>query len=648
MSDKPTSEISELLPDSYQELRLTAIFRVIRFDGDEYTRLATYETMGLSKSQKTVLNRLLLVSSKAHAVLMTKLFEDLKSDGLSYSSQTFRRILAELRDKKILKQIPLMHNGQALPQAKIICFESLDEFAKFRDEQELQKLNAVAKSDKRQKDIASQNLSLKARNMPLELRRADEKFYPSGVIVAEQIIPREVKELSPARPNGIRKIGKTFDSHGGAGKYQFEATATTQVPTENAISTLIVIVNLAVAYNSKMLSQKKFSTPFEESEFPVHILDILNVKGIKDSGQARDRIREHILWISETFYYITDLEGVFKNDNLDHIYSQNRFQFFREISSNADETPEIVNGSAIIKPNLYFISLNETIEKVLKQSDTFFAVPWSLLKVDTLVLFFYMFLRRRQVSNEIFDLEFIREDMSYEGTLAVFKEKLEEGFCKAGFVAEDGEAFDFNVGGYYITTSVTEDGTQQYKVVCVDKEMMTLSGSQYNEAKGKLNAPTIRNPLKTVHELKDSINKRTKYADFVNMFVDPSSLRMSLYRILHFGDGVAHCVSRYDNEDYKNLLVELVVSKVDLTRDEAREFIDVLRSAVNFITYQDLVVTQDDFEEFRKYLDRCTGLSFGTLRILQKARSYRKKKITTWLEKRYVEIAVDFMTHEEF
>ncbi|MGD1524125.1 replication initiator protein RctB domain-containing protein [Vibrio owensii] len=642
MSNKTTSEISELLPDSYTEVRKNSMFRVIRFQGDEFNRLKAYETLKLSDSQRTILNQLLLSSASTNAILMSKFLANLQDKGIKYAPQTFRRIVSELRQKKILMEEPLTHLGEPMPQAKIICFTDLEECIKHRDEEELKRLNAISGAEKRSKDIESQNRSLDARNMSRELRRMDNKYMARGAIYVEDVIPPEVHEISPARPNGLTHSGKTYNSHGGGGSYQFEASSTTQIPTENAISTLIVLVNLAVAYNSKMISQGRFSKPFEESEFPAHVLDILNVKGIKDSGQARERIREHIFWISETFYYITDLDGVFKNENLDHIYQQRRFQFFSDITSNADEAPSVVNGRAIIKPNLYFLTFNSIIEKILKEADTFFTIPWELMKADTLVLFFYMHLRRKQVSSEVFDIDMLREHMSYEGSLSVFKEKLESGFVDANLTSKDGDDFDFNVGGYHITNRVAQDGTLQYKIICDEEEMITLTGATYNKAKGKLNAPTIPNPLKTASELKLSINKKSKITDFANKYVTPESQRSKLFRAVDFGDKTLHGVTQYDSEEYKDMLVELVAQKTNLSRTEAKEVLDSLRASVNLLSYKDLVITPEAFNDFSEYLTKATGITYGNLYILHLVRGYRKKKFTLWLEKKYVELAVDF------
>lgn len=647
MSNQTTSEISELLPDTYTEVRMNSMFRVIRFQGDEFNRLKAYETIKLSDSQRTILNQLLLASANTNAILMSRFLSNLKEKGIQYAPQTFRRIVSELRQKKILTEEALTHKGEPMPQAKIICFTELNECIKHRDEEELKRLNAISGSEKRSKDVESQNKSLDARSMSRELRRMDDKYLTKGAIYVEDVIPPEVREISPARPNGLTHSGKTYNSRGGGGSYQFEASSTTQIPTENAISTLIVLVNLAVAYNSKMISQGRFSKPFEESEFPVHILDILNVKGIRDSGQARERIREHILWISETFYYITDLDGVFKNENLDHIYQQRRFQFFSDITSNADEAPSVVNGRAITKPNLYFLTFNSIIEKILKEADTFFTIPWELMRAETLVLFFYMHLRRKQVSSEVFDIDMLRESMSYEGSLTHFKEKLECGFIDANLSAKKDDDYDFNVGGYHIANRVAQDGTLQYKIVCDEEEMITLTGAIYNKAKGKLNAPTIPNPLKTASELKLSINKKSKINDFAHNYVTHESQRSKLFRAIDFGDGNLHGVTKYDSPEYQDLLVELVAQKTNLSREEALEVLDNLRASVNFLSYKDVVITPDDFEGFNQYLIRATGVTYGSLYILHTVRGYRKRKLMLWREKKYVELAVDFLDTQE-
>ncbi|EOA8958790.1 replication initiator protein RctB domain-containing protein [Vibrio harveyi] len=646
MPIKLTSEISELLPDTYAGLRKNSMFRVIRFQGDEFSRLKTYDSIKLSESQRTILNQLLLASASTKALLMSSFLSSLKEKGIKYAPQTFRRIISELRQKKILMEEPLTHLGEAMPQAKIICFSPLKECIKLRDEEELKRLNSLTSSEKRSKDIESQNKSLDARNMSRELRRMDNKYLSKGAIYVEDVIPPEVHEISPARPNGLTHSGKTYNSHGGGGSYQFEASSTTQIPTENAISTLIVLINLAVAYNSKMISQGRFDQPFEESEFPAHILDILNVKGIKDSGQARERIREHIFWISETFYYITDLDGVFKNENLDHIYQQRRFQFFSDITSNADEAPSVIDGRAIIKPNLYFLTFNSIIEKILKEADTFFTIPWELMKADTLVLFFYMHLRRKQVSSEVFDIDMLREQMSYEGPLAVFKEKLESGFIDAKLVAKKENNFDFNIGGYHITNKVSQNGTLQYKIICDEEEMITLSGARFNKAKGKLNAPTIPNPLKTASELKLSINRKNKTSDFVNNFVIPESQRSKLFRAINLGNDQIYGITKYDSPEYREMLVELIVQKTNLAREETISVLDSLHSSINFLSYKDLIITPEDFKSFSHYLTQAIGVNYRNLEILYIVRGYRKKKLTLWLEKDYSQLAIDFIKNK--
>jgi len=634
------NEISKLLPNEYESMNLKLMFRVLRFNGDEFNNTAIYDELSLSNSQSNVLNQLLLASAKLKAQTMADFTRSLEKKGFEIAPQTLRRIFSELRKKHILKEEPLFHEGEQLKNAAIFYFGPIAEAVAHNDKIVLDKLSSKPNA-KRKADMDSQAVALSKRNLLPSDSRLDKKHLPKGAVFSDGIVPAEIERISPSRATGKRHVAHTFRTRGGKGKFHLEAAAPDQVATKSAIATFLVTINLAIAYNSKMITQEKFKTAFEESEVPAHILDIISLRGMKDSGQARKRIRQQIEWLRSTIYKATDLKGIFNDNNLEKIFQQTDYQFYTQISSNADEAPKIVNNKSVVSPNLFFLTFNKHIETVLKEQKLFFSLPWELMGADTIVLFLYIHFRRNRIEDEVIVLDVLREQMYYESDTKTLDETLTKELTKSNLHTPDEEA-DFNLYGYYMTRSIDPDGGIQYRVRCNNEEMVRKSGAQNPEKLGS--SPTVYNQLyatKSTSEIREALRDDMAFTEFHKTYITHDTQRAKLFRKVMTSSG-EYAITHYDDNSYRQKIVTIVATELGCSEGYAENLLTSLAGKVQPISYGDMTISQDLYDEFIQYLKDNGVRVISNFAILDRARNYRKKKVELWYNRMFDHLLEDF------
>ncbi len=631
-------EISDLLPNDYQNEKLNSHLKLVKFSGSEIKSIDFYDNLSLNPSQKVVLSSLLLLSVDNHAMTLKKISTHLESQKISFGTQsTLRRIFQEFRKLQILREEDVYHNGVLLPRCKVMVFCDEFETSAADINRKALKAGGATTNQKRKKDMLSQSEALERRNLSETDKSVDSKFLPDGVMYSRGLFPDEIRRMSPIKATGTKKIGHNFPTNGG--EFHIEARSIDQVSTQGALATGLVIMMIAIAHNNKMLTQGRFKKAFEEKEVPCYIGDIVRLRGMKDGGTSRKMIRDHINWLRETIYKVTDLEGVSGFDDLKKTFRTDDFQFFSQVSSNADEAPRIVGTSAEVKANLFFIKLHDSIIAELSREDKrhFFSLPWKMLTAEPLVLALYIGLRSARVENEVMDLEDLKNSMHFDGKVELFEAQLESDLLKADFNLH-AKGADFNLCGYYITKSINLDGKPQFRITCDTKEMISMSGAKYNE--GKANAPTIQNPLlsKTVTELKFA----TRSGHFQKTFVSPSTQRSTQLKEVLL-DGGKVTVTFYDDDDRCLEVADAIKKQVGGGESQAAALVDSLRAQLQPIGYQDSVISPKLFREFADYLSDRLGYEITNAAIVQRARNYRKKKILAWYDRDFNSLFEDFI-----
>lgn len=650
-------EISELFPDEYTELNLRSKLRVFRFRGDEVKDASIYEGLPLNTSQSTIVQQLLLLSAQKKGLTLKSFASILESKRIKFSPETLRRVIGELKKRKILEEVEISLHGEVMSLPRCLQFCDISLTLKEQDSRSYSKLKEQNVNEKRGSDLAAQKEALERRGLSVDDGKTDKKFLPRGALYSEGLILKEIQQLSPDRANGSKFAGQTFDTN--SGKFHLEAKAPDQIATKGAIATLVVIINIAVAYNSKMLTQKRFRTPFQDKEIPIHIADILELRGIRDSGQARNRIRKQISWLRETIYRASDLQGIL-DKNLTKVFRQSDYQFFIQVTSNADEAPVIVNNRAKVSPNLYFITFNPIMEKELCEEGSFFSLPWRLMQAHELLLFVYINFRRRKLTDEVIVLDDLRQSMYYEASTANFQDKLEKELISWGF-QENAKGADFNLCGYYIIKSVNHDGEPQYRVQCNEEEMINESGAFYRHEIGDRNAPQLLNPLKqkpqtinlyanspqaanglkTATEIKHDLSQQFAYHEFQKSYVVKSTLRTKQFRRMSFGM-VEYAVTYYDTDDICNHLAAAIAKEIDCDKDNALEFVMTMKAELHPIRFGDQEVTSELFWEFLSFLKGADLGVVSPVTVLEVARTYRRKKVTQWVNRDFKSLLEDF------
>ncbi|MDK9789896.1 replication initiator protein RctB domain-containing protein [Vibrio sp. D431a] len=637
-------EISELLPNEYEKLNLKSKLRLFRFTGEEHKNVLTYEKLSLNSSQTTIIRQLLLASSTTKGLTLKSFANILKEKRLKFAPESIRRIIGELKQRKVIEEVEVTLHGNLLKQPRCFQFCDIAETIREADEREFAKLKDKSVNEKRSTDIVAQREALERRGLSLDDCRSDKAYFPSGAMYSDGLVLKEIQEISPDRANGIKFRGRTFDNN--SGKFHLEAKAPDQIATKGAIATLVVIINIAVAYNSKMLTQRRFQVPFEHKEFPVHIVDILELRGIKDSGQARKRIRNQISWLRETIYRASDLKGILDR-NLTKIFKQSDYQFFIQVTSNADEAPVIENDKAKASPNLYFITFNPILEKELCEEETFFSLPWRLMQASELLLFVYINFRRRKIEDEVITLEVLRELMCYEANADKFQEKLEKELNAGGFNLDGGDA-DFNLCGYYIKKSVNQSGEQQYRITCNEVEMIEESGAIGNRSTPeivnplKLRPDQIASTIKTAEEMKVALNHQSAYQEFVRKYVVKHTLRTKHFRRLSFGNEEL-AVTYYDSDQIINSLAKSISGKIGGNADIFLEFTNAMRSELHPVKFGEQEVSYELFWDLIEFLKDRGVTAISPVGVLEVTRTYRKLKVMHWVNREFDQLVADFL-----
>ncbi|MCV5941747.1 DUF3346 domain-containing protein, partial [Escherichia coli] len=83
---------------------------------------------------------------------------------------------------------------------------------------------------------------------------------------------------------------------------------------------------------------------------------ILSLRGKKDSGPARDSIRDSIDRIEFTDFQLHELTGRWLSENMPEGFKSDRFRFLARTITASEEAPvEGSDGEIRIKPNLYIL-----------------------------------------------------------------------------------------------------------------------------------------------------------------------------------------------------------------------------------------------------------------------------------------------------
>ena len=106
--------------------------------------------------------------------------------------------------------------------------------------------------------------------------------------------------------------------------------------TVDDLMTLFALFTLTVQYHDHHQDDYHLDAKHTPNKTPLYITDILSLRGKKDSGPARDSIRDSIDRIEFTDFQLHELTGRWLSENMPEGFKSDRFRFLaRTITANA-------------------------------------------------------------------------------------------------------------------------------------------------------------------------------------------------------------------------------------------------------------------------------------------------------------------------
>ncbi|MGR5126543.1 replication initiator protein RctB domain-containing protein [Photobacterium swingsii] len=282
-----------------------------------------------------------------------------------------------------------------------------------------------------------------------------------------------------------------------------ETRSSKSIMTVDDLMTLFALFTLTVQYHDHHIDDYEIQSRSLSNKTPVYITDILALRGKKDSGPARDSIRESIDRIEFTDFQLHELTGRWLSENMPEGFKSDRFRFIARTITASEEAPqEGENGEIKIKPNLYILVWEPSFFDELLTRDYFFLFPPEILRQHTLVFQLYTFFRSR-MSRRINDsmlLSELNQKLARNIEWRRFSSDLIRELRKLADDKVSDSVFAVNLWGYHLTI-LPEDANQRYTDYQIDIRCDADEVIRYSRAKttneGKRNmAPTMPNPLR--------------------------------------------------------------------------------------------------------------------------------------------------------
>ncbi len=285
-----------------------------------------------------------------------------------------------------------------------------------------------------------------------------------------------------------------------------ETRSSKNIMTVDDLMTLFALFTLTVQYHDHHQDDYHMNAKQMPNKTPLYITDILSLRGKKDSGPARDSIRDSIDRIEFTDFQLHELTGRWLSENMPEGFKSDRFRFIARTITASDEAPtENASGEIRIKPNLYILVWEPSFFEELLTKDYFFLFPPEILKQHTLVFQLYTFFRSRLVRRltESMLLSEINQKLARNIEWRRFSMDLIRELRKLSEGKTTEDLFVVNLWGYHLTiTTIMDKGkVQDYQINirCDAEEVLRFSRARTTNAGKRNMAPTLPNPLR--HEL---------------------------------------------------------------------------------------------------------------------------------------------------
>ncbi|MGF1742007.1 DUF3346 domain-containing protein [Vibrio profundum] len=333
-------------------------------------------------------------------------------------------------------------------------------------------------------------------NIPPALKDEADQFVVSptnwaGIIDQALAPPRTRKsyQKSMVSISGTRAIIETRSSK--------------NIMTVDDLMTLFALFTLTVQYHEHHQDHYHLDAVQAPNKTPLYITDILSLRGKKDSGPARDSIRDSIDRIEFTDFQLHELTGRWLSENMPEGFKSDRFRFLARTITASEEAPtEGADGEIRIKPNLYILAWEPSFYEELLTRDYFFLFPPEILKQHTLVFQLYSYFRSRMSRRhtDTMLLSELNQKLARNIEWRRFSMDLIRELKKLAEPDPQADHFTVNLWGYHLTIdSLYKKGKvsdYQVDIKCDVEEVLRFSRARMTNAGKRNMAPTLPNPLR--------------------------------------------------------------------------------------------------------------------------------------------------------
>ncbi|MDE1232600.1 replication initiator protein RctB domain-containing protein [Vibrio aestuarianus] len=299
-----------------------------------------------------------------------------------------------------------------------------------------------------------------------------------------------------------------------------ETRSSKNIMTVDDLMTLFALFTLTVQYHDHHQEDYQLNTTHTPNKTPLYITDILSLRGKKDSGPARDSIRDSIDRIEFTDFQLHELTGRWLSENMPEGFKSDRFRFIARTITASEEAPtEGADGEIRIKPNLYILVWEPSFYEELLTRDYFFLFPPEILKQHTLVFQLYSYFRsrmsRRHTDSML--LSELNQKLGRNIEWRRFSMDLIRELKRLSEGKGNDEIFIVNLWGYHLTvTAITEKNKitdYQVDIKCDVEEVLRYSRARTTNAGKRNMAPTLPNPLRNEIVSKQKLEELAEIID---------------------------------------------------------------------------------------------------------------------------------------
>lgn len=459
---------------------------------------------GVTKSIVELLNLISLrgFSSKDGLVSTTELIE--ATDGQLTRAAIQQRLRAAV-NIGLFKQIPVRFEEGLAGKTMLHSFINPNQLISALGSTSLV-TESVKQTEKRKRSKALAQTQVNKRllnehglNTPPAMKDEAEQFVVSPTnwagIIDQALAPprtRKTYQKSMVSISGTRAVIETRSSK--------------NIMTVDDLMTLFALFTLTVQYHDHHHEDYQLNASQVPNKTPLYITDILSLRGKKDSGPARDSIRDSIDRIEFTDFQLHELTGRWLSENMPEGFKSDRFRFLARTITASEEAPtEGSDGEIKIKPNLYILVWEPSFFEELMTRDYFFLFPPEILKQHTLVFQLYSYFRSRMSRRhtDVMMLSELNQKLARNIEWRRFSMDLIRELKRLSDGKGSDDLFVVNLWGYHltVTTSVEKGKIVDYQVdiKCDAEEVLRYSRAKMTNAGKRNMAPTLPNPLR--HEM---------------------------------------------------------------------------------------------------------------------------------------------------